>query len=480
MMKQRLLTLAALLLSLVALEAQTRIAVLSDTHVMGESLLKKDGPAWQESLMTDHRLTEYSREIFEQIVAELMADKPDLLLITGDLTKDGEMASHKYLTAQLAQIETAGVQVYVIPGNHDLGSETAFVYDGSDVTQAETATSEQFAQLYKDFGYGSDSQRETTTLTYACEPIRNLVLIGIDSGLDGTLSETTLNWVCNQAESARKAGKQVIAMMHHPLFPHISGLEKFFDQEMGFPYAVADYENVRNRLADSGIHMILTGHTHLQDIAKDYNADLTSVIYDVTTGAATTYPCTYRRMTLSGDLSEIHINTVQVQPLSNGIDVKKKSKERIESYMEVGVEYIFYMLGFIADQSDIDLISGLYFLAADGNEGLAEKEQLVKQVKQAEEDYGFLWKRMFGEYNVLINSMLEDKSNYGVKGREDVTDDLVLGINLNTGATNIRPIFGNKSTLDWHTLQGVRVTKPTRKGVYIHNGKAVGIKEESR
>jgi hypothetical protein len=169
-----------------------------------------------------------------------------------------------------------------------------------------------------------------------------------------------------------------------------------------------------------------------------------------------------------------------VQPLSNGIDVKKKSKERIESYMEVGVEYIFYMLGFIADQSDIDLISGLYFLAADGNEGLAEKEQLVKQVKQAEEDYGFLWKRMFGEYNVLINSMLEDKSNYGVKGREDVTDDLVLGINLNTGATNIRPIFGNKSTLDWHTLQGVRVTKPTRKGVYIHNGKAVGIKEESR
>ena len=35
-MKQRLLTLAALLLSLVALEAQTRIAVLSDTQVMGE------------------------------------------------------------------------------------------------------------------------------------------------------------------------------------------------------------------------------------------------------------------------------------------------------------------------------------------------------------------------------------------------------------------------------------------------------------
>ena len=474
MITKRLFTLAGLLLGLIALQAQTKIAVLSDTHVMDASLLKKDGSAWQESLMTDHRLTEYSREIFEQITAELMADKPDLLLITGDLTKDGELASHKYLADRLAEIESAGVQVYVIPGNHDMGSETAFVFDGNDVTQAETATNKQFAQLYKDFGYGADSQRETTTLTYACEPIRNLVLIGIDSGTNGTLSETTLNWVCNQAENARKAGKQVIAMMHHPLIPHISGLEKFFDQETGVPYAVANYEKVRNRLADSGIHMILTGHTHLQDIAKDYNADLTSPIYDVTSGGATTYPCTYRRMTLSADLSEIHITTAQVQPLSNGIDVKKKSKERIESYMEVAVNYFFYMLGFIPDQSDIDLISGLYFLMADGNEGLAKnKEQLVKLVKQAEEDYGFLWKEIFGEYNELINGMFEDKSNYGVKGREDVTNDLVLGVNLNTGATNISTISGSKPTSDWHTLQGVRVAHPNRKGVYIHNGKAV-------
>ena len=38
---------------------------------------------------------------------------------------------------------------------------------------------------------------------------------------------------------------------------------------------------VRNRLADAGVQVVpLTGHIHISDnVAKDYNADLTRVLY---------------------------------------------------------------------------------------------------------------------------------------------------------------------------------------------------------
>lgn len=50
-------------------------------------------------------------------------DDPDVLLISGDLTKDGEKESHEGLAAILENFqEETGTKIYITPGNHDLNN----------------------------------------------------------------------------------------------------------------------------------------------------------------------------------------------------------------------------------------------------------------------------------------------------------------------------------------------------------------------
>ena len=54
------LTVLALMMAM-ATWAQTKIVVLSDTHVMGPGLLVNDGAAWQNELAKDRKLLDYSQ-----------------------------------------------------------------------------------------------------------------------------------------------------------------------------------------------------------------------------------------------------------------------------------------------------------------------------------------------------------------------------------------------------------------------------------
>ena len=283
-----------------------RIVVISDTHVMAPELLVSEGEAWTNYLSGQRKMVDYSQTLFDEMVAKIKDEiKPDLVLISGDLTKDGEQLSHTYVISKLDELREVGIQTLVIPGNHDRGANAdAVLYDGATTSPVEVATDGWLATQYANYGYGSTSERESTSLTYACEPIEGLVVIGIDSGTDGTLSSATLDWIVGKASAAQGSGKRVIAMMHHPLIPHFTGVDNFVETAV-----VSNYETVRNTLADAGIRVVFTGHFHTSDIAMDKNADLSREIYDVTTGALISYPCDYREITLSNDLSELSITT---------------------------------------------------------------------------------------------------------------------------------------------------------------------------
>jgi hypothetical protein len=83
-----------------------KIAVISDVHYMDPSLLKngaENGKAFQDYLNADPKLVQYSDAIFKETIAKVKAESPDILLIAGDLTKDGELVSHQSVAALLAQ-----------------------------------------------------------------------------------------------------------------------------------------------------------------------------------------------------------------------------------------------------------------------------------------------------------------------------------------------------------------------------------------
>ena len=309
MNKIRTLLLAILLIGMCCKSSAIKVVVLSDPHVMAPGLLKNEGTAWTTYLNGQRKMVDYSKLLFDDMITRIKENiKPELVLISGDLTKDGEQVSHEYVTSKLDELRAIGIKTLVIPGNHDRGSNSdAVYYDGESTTAATVANNEWFATQYANYGYGVSSEREGTTLTYACEPFAGLVVIGIDSGTDGNVSETTLDWVVEKATAARASGKKVIAMMHHPLIPHFTGVDNFVTTAV-----VGDYQIVRNALADAGIRVVFTGHFHTSDIAKDWNADLTREIYDVNTGSLISYPCDYREVTMSADFTDMAITTGRI------------------------------------------------------------------------------------------------------------------------------------------------------------------------
>lgn len=395
-----------------------KMVVLSDPHVMAPELLVSEGTAWTTYLNGQRKLVDYSQRLFDDMIVRIKRDlRPGLVLISGDLTKDGEQVSHEYVTSKLDELRAIGIKTLVIPGNHDRGSNSdAVYYDGESTTAATVATNEWFATQYANYGYGVSSEREGTTLTYACEPITGLVVIGIDSGTDGNVSETTLNWVVEKATAARASGKKVIAMMHHPLMPHFTGVDNFVSTAV-----VGNYETVRNTLADAGIRVVFTGHFHTSDIAKDWNADMTREIYDVNTGSLISYPCDYREVTMSADFTDMAITTGHSTAIASEI-----AKERLNTAVknQIAAKGMAYSL--IAPTA-----AQAFIIHAEGNEteNASAATTLSTLVSAAEMGKAFIGEAKAQELKDMASSMLEDKSQYGTE-RENVTNDLTLSMEL--------------------------------------------------
>ena len=95
-------------------------------------------------------------------MGDILDLKPQMVLVTGDMTKDGERMSHQLVASQLQRLVDAGIHVLVVPGNHDINNPDAKVYDGDTTTPADTITRNEFAELYRNMGYDEQSRRDPT------------------------------------------------------------------------------------------------------------------------------------------------------------------------------------------------------------------------------------------------------------------------------------------------------------------------------
>ena len=100
--------------------AQYRVAVATDLHYLAPSL--RDGGEMFQKVMAagDGKVTETCDEITDAFLGEVLALRPEALILTGDLSYNGERESHLALAEKLGALEAAGVPVLVLPGNHDL------------------------------------------------------------------------------------------------------------------------------------------------------------------------------------------------------------------------------------------------------------------------------------------------------------------------------------------------------------------------
>ena len=111
-------------------EFEKHIILGSDIHYLSPELTDY-GEAFQYDVdHGDGRLVTYIDQITDAFLEEVVEQHPDILILSGDLSSNGELASHEGLAEKLRRVEAQGIPVAVIPGNHDINNKRAYGYRG--------------------------------------------------------------------------------------------------------------------------------------------------------------------------------------------------------------------------------------------------------------------------------------------------------------------------------------------------------------
>ena len=130
--------------------AETKVMAVTDIHYLARPLYEYSEIFVEILKGGDGKLTQYGDELLDALYLEIQEEKPDALLMTGDLSFNGEKQSHFDLAAWFSKVEASGVPVWVIPGNHDMSTRPAG-FSRRSYYAAESVNEEEFKEIYQDF-----------------------------------------------------------------------------------------------------------------------------------------------------------------------------------------------------------------------------------------------------------------------------------------------------------------------------------------
>ena len=194
------------------------IAQLSDFHIRPPGILFADVVDTQAMLAA----------AIDAVLA--LRPLPDAVLLTGDLTNDGEPEAYAAILPELARLP---MPVYAIPGNHD-DRDAILILDGA----AELGSANTYRHYSTDLG--------------------ELRLIALDSLVPGKghgqICAERLAWL--EDELTKSGGQPVLVMVHHP--PAETGIQ-FMDKIGLMPNPKLE---ALIRQHSQRIQRIICGHIH--------------------------------------------------------------------------------------------------------------------------------------------------------------------------------------------------------------------------
>lgn len=283
------------LVSLCEEEETVTIAIASDPHYISPHLTDNGEYFTRVVQKGDGKMMLQSEELLEAFTEQIIALRPDYLILTGDLTFNGAMQSHMDMAAKLRRIRKAGTQVYVLPGNHDVYNRNAASFHGDSFTRLATTSSGDFARVYQDYGFAQAIARDTASLSYIVQLTESIRLLMLDTNTEhhiGDLLPETVDFVRAQLEAAKAEGMRVIAAGHQ----NLSGHNKLFT--IGF--VIQNGEALQGLFDEYGVHLMFSGHMHCQHIKRQAN------ITEIASSSLAVSPCQFGIMTLQGNEADYH------------------------------------------------------------------------------------------------------------------------------------------------------------------------------
>ena len=329
--------LAAVLLAVIFLfgtamgdEAPLKLMIVSDIHYLAPSLYENSDGLFENVMKrADGKMTHYSRELLEGLMREARHQHPDAMIVSGDLSFNGEKESHLELAEAFEKLSAEGIPVWVIPRNHDINYPYAGQYIEDRYEPVPNVSPKEFRDIYNPFMI--PDQAGKNHMSYAIKLRDWLWLAMCDASIydplpasGGLYTGENATWLQVVLDEAKAAGAQVITVTHQSLIPHTAFMLSAMTIENGSLMA----EQMR---LSGNARLNLSGHLHIQHISE---AD---GLYDIATGAFSVPPFRYGMLTVRENgaaeyearaLCEAHMPQDMARLAKNWFEATVKAKER--------------------------------------------------------------------------------------------------------------------------------------------------------
>ena len=289
-----------------AQEEDLTLYIAADPHYIAPSLTDNGAAFTSVVENADGKYMLRCEELTDAFLSQVLRDQPDVLLLPGDLTFNGARESHRQLAEKLSLIREAGIQVLVMPGNHDLNCPMAASFQGERFSIVPSIDSEEFREIYADFGYSDAVSQDRNSLSYIAELSPDCWALIVDVNTPeapGFLTDETLLWVRQQLQEAARLNRQVVAVSHQPLLDH---------SNLFYGVSIGGGERLLALYEGYGVLCNLSGHMHIQHILQS------SISFpDIAGSSLITWPNQFGVLTLSGDAVDYRTERVDTSALQD-------------------------------------------------------------------------------------------------------------------------------------------------------------------
>ena len=303
-----------------------KFVVMSDIHYISRRMMLEGTPdeVRMQPAVCEQALTQASK-----------TDGADVILITGDLTDRGDRPSHEDLIAYLRTLKAKGKRIFVTTATHDFNHHKAYqrkygdtkavfrespwdlpFFDRENAVYAEltaedcggmseeecapaleeVCTPEELWELYREFGRDDAFSACESGYSYCVALDGDTWCLMLNDNFRNeecmhnvsvTYSPACLRWIRSIVKRAKAEGKTLFACTHHPLLPPVPAYKLGAgDRDMRRP-------EVGHLLADIGVKLVFTGHTHFADVGF-LQSRRGNRLCDISTPSVRFYPPRFR------------------------------------------------------------------------------------------------------------------------------------------------------------------------------------------
>ena len=317
-----------------------KIVLATDLHYLAAELSDGGEKFHEQAQLSEGQMVPYVWEILDAFIEDVLDQDPDLLILSGDLSLNGEKVSHLELAKRLQEIENEGIPILVIPGNHDINNPQAKGFSGAESYSVEWTSPEDFREIYGEFGYDEAFSEEEDTLSYLYELDESTWVMMLDScqyetvcQVGGMIHDSTYDWMEPYLEQAWEEDIRILPVSHHNLLEQSKVSDLFVDD-----CTLEHDEKFIEMLEENLVPLYLSGHLHVQHFAQSEGG-----ITEVVTSSLSVPPFQYAVIEMfdNGD-ANYYTQAVDVQGWALRHQVADRNLRNFEEYAAKFFESVSY------------------------------------------------------------------------------------------------------------------------------------------